>query len=223
MNKFQLLMNDLHKWNTQAEDYVHYAKEIGRELQEIERVLNDFRHLRENYRLEEDVHGTLVQLDKRERELLQRRRAIKAELQHYEKCRPLFESIRKQTEQLMQPQYHNYQTVYCVKSKEGDQWFQRFHNQGLESIVQISAFQQVQATDDEELLDEQPLASDEQPIQVHINKTKKYWIAHDVNRPQTVFQSKKLTTLLDKLPPNVQILKAPKTNLKFIRDYKRQQ
>ena len=227
MNKFQILMNDLEKWYEQSEDYMIYARKIKQEVNEIEKVLNDFRHLRENFEIHEVPLHALEKLDLRERELLQRRREIKTELLHYEKCRALFESIQKQTKELLKPSYHHYQTTYQVKTKEGDTWFQLLNEQGFESTIQINPFQKSKVNVPVEEDFQEPLdgffGEKQEPMQLHINHTKKSWIAHDINCNLNVYKAKKLGDLLKQLPANAEILKMPKSITKFIQDFKQQQ
>lgn len=227
MNKFQILINNLTKWHEQSEDYIIYARKIKQEFNEIEKVLNDFRHLRENFEIHEAPIQALEKLDLRERELLQRRREIKTELLHYEKCRTQLESIQKQTKELLKPSYHNYQTTYQVKTEEGDTWFQLLNEQGFESTIQINPFKKTKVKalveeDFQESLDEF-LEEGQKPIQLHINHTKKSWVAHDINCKLNVYKAKRLGDLLKQLPANAEIIKMPKSIVKFIRDFQQQQ
>lgn len=217
-------MNDLNKWHKQSEDYIIYAGKIKQELNEIEKVLNDFRHLRENFKFHAAPLPTLEKLDLRERELLQRRREIKIELLHYEKCRALFESIQKQTKELQKPSYHHYQKTYQVKTEEGDTWFQLLNEQGFESTIQINSFQKskVNLPVEEEFLDGL-FGEEQEPMQLHINHTKKSWVAHDINCNLNVYKAKKLGDLLKQLPANAEIVKMPKSITKFIQEFKQQQ
>lgn len=222
MTETQSLLKDLVDFKTRIETYLLTIENCSNQLSNIERILNDIRHLRENFTHDELLKEKLLSLDLKEHELLKERRKLKDAILMYEKNKSVLRDFIQLTEKITG--LNEQHTSYTIKTKEGAALYDFLVAEGLQATTNIRKANYIENESKLALIEKDTQKKKQtvittkkaiRRIEILHAKKRKVWVAKDLVTGQELFKHEKFSKvvslastlgLIEKYPKSVHLV-----------------
>lgn len=205
-NLLEKMLSNLLEVKSNYEELTLYMQKASIRESEIERLLNDFRHIRENLKKFKELSKSssqikrrLLELDMRENELLNERRILKQESMCYHKINQELSGLENKIDKIQ----NTFNLViygesqYNVRTAEGNDWFNLFIQSGAEFDCKLTV---PKSKNSKSTSDRQPLKESRKKSSLRITRDKKAkkWELRDFDSNEIIKSDMKLALLLSK-------------------------